>query len=134
MDIIYHPIGIIHSPLASREGAPFQGRFAPEVRGRIEVFPEYEEGLLDIEGFSHLIILYHFHRSQGFDLKVTPFLDDREHGVFAVRAPKRAAWQAPGQAPDGLDSLSSTASATAAGAIPARPRSPSDISSACRMV
>jgi len=89
MRIVYHPIGVIHSPLTSREGAPIQGGLAPETRGQVEVFPEYEDGLLDLEGFSHIILLYHFHLSKGFQLRTVPFLDDAQHGVFAIRAPKR---------------------------------------------
>lgn len=89
MEIVYNPIGIIHSPLTKREDSPIQGRLAPDVKGRIEIYPEYEEGLLDLDGFSHLIILYHFHLSQGYKLRAKPFLDDKEHGVFAIRAPKR---------------------------------------------
>ena len=89
MDITYHPVGIVHSPLTEKVGAPIQGRLAPETRGQLEVFPEFEEGLLDVEGFSHLIILYHFHLSRDFRLKTRPFLEDVEHGVFSMRAPQR---------------------------------------------
>ena len=55
----------------------------------VEVFPEYQSGFKDIEGFSHLILIYHFHRSEGFELLVTPFMDTTTRGVFATRAPKR---------------------------------------------
>jgi len=89
MTLCIKPIGMVYGPLKTREGAPIQGRLHPEVKGRIEIFPEYEPGLSDIEGFSHIIVLYHFHLSTGWDLKVRPFLDDAEHGVFATRAPKR---------------------------------------------
>lgn len=89
MDLIYQPIGVIHSPLTSREGAPIQGGLAPEVQGRVEIFPEYEDGLLDLEDFSHIILLYHFHLSKGYKLKAMPFIENVEHGVFAIRAPRR---------------------------------------------
>jgi len=59
------------------------------VRGAIEILPEFEAGLLDLEGFSHIILLYHFHRVRKPKLVVTPFLDSQEHGVFATRAPSR---------------------------------------------
>ena len=89
MDIKYHPIGMVHSPITQRDGAPIQGGLAPEVKAEIEIFEEFEPGLLDVEGFSHLIVLYHFHLSAGYQLQVVPFLDTEKHGVFAVRAPKR---------------------------------------------
>jgi tRNA-Thr(GGU) m(6)t(6)A37 methyltransferase TsaA len=89
MKIEYHPIGVIHSPFTELEGMPIQPAGAPGIQGTVELFPEYREGLQDLEGFSHLILLYHFHRSQGFDLRVIPFLDRQPRGLFATRAPKR---------------------------------------------
>lgn len=83
-----HPIGIIHSPYTDPQEIPIQGRFS-EARGEIELFPEYEEGLKDIVGFSHLIILYWFHRAEGHSLLVKPFLDDTPRGLFATRYPTR---------------------------------------------
>lgn len=83
-----HPIGIIHSPYTDPQEIPIQGRFS-EARGEIELFPEYEEGLKDIVGFSHLIILYWFHRAEGHSLLVKPFLDDTPRGLFATRYPAR---------------------------------------------
>jgi tRNA-Thr(GGU) m(6)t(6)A37 methyltransferase TsaA len=88
-EIVLKPIGIIRSPFTRLEGMPIQPCGADGVVGRIEVFPEYQPGLLDLEGFSHITLLYHFHRSQGYDLQTRPFLDDRPHGVFATRAPRR---------------------------------------------
>jgi tRNA-Thr(GGU) m(6)t(6)A37 methyltransferase TsaA len=82
------PIGIIHSPFKSKQETPIQP-FRSKAVGKIEVFKEYERGLDDIEGFSHLILIYKFHRSRGFSLKVKPFLDDRLRGLFATRAPRR---------------------------------------------
>jgi len=83
------PIGVIHSPYKTKEEMPIQGRFRPEVTGEIEVFEKYEEGLKDVEGFSHLIILYWFHRAGKPSLLVRPYLDDNPRGVFATRYPAR---------------------------------------------
>jgi tRNA-Thr(GGU) m(6)t(6)A37 methyltransferase TsaA len=82
------PIGIIHSPFKSKQETPIQP-FRSKAVGEIEVFKEYEQGLDDIESFSHLILIYKFHRSIGFSLKVKPILDDRLRGLFATRAPRR---------------------------------------------
>ncbi len=82
-------IGTIHSPHTQLDGMPIQPAGAAGIQGTVEVFPEYEDGLQDLEGFSHIILLYHFHKSSGFKLKVVPFLDDETHGVFATRAPRR---------------------------------------------
>ncbi len=89
MEIVYRPIGIIHSPFKSKEGVPIQSIYGKDVEGSIEIFPEYVEGLKDLDGFSHLILIYHFHLSSGYELVVKPFLDDEMHGVFATRAPRR---------------------------------------------
>jgi len=85
----YRPIGVIRSPFCERHGMPIQAAFAEAVRGRVELEPAYAPGLLDLEGFSHLILLYHFHLSGHFRLHVQPYLEDRAHGVFATRAPRR---------------------------------------------
>ncbi len=89
MEISYRPIGIIHSPFADIEGMPIQPTGASGVRGTVEVRPEFTAGLKDLEGFSHIILLYHFHQVQEAKLVVTPFMDSQPHGVFATRAPKR---------------------------------------------
>ena len=89
MDILYHPIGIIHSPFDDPAGMPIQPCFASGVAGDVDVFEEYREGIADLEGFSHLHLIYHLHRSRGWSPRVTPFLDDRERGLFATRAPRR---------------------------------------------
>jgi tRNA-Thr(GGU) m(6)t(6)A37 methyltransferase TsaA len=68
---------------------PIQPIAAKDIRGHIELYPEYEEGLTDLEGFSHITLLYHFHKIQGYRLMVKPFMDDREHGIFSCKAPKR---------------------------------------------
>ncbi len=88
-NIICHPIGIIYTPFKDIKGMPIQPKGAKGVRGTIEVNPEYAEGLTDLEGFSHIILLYHFHKAKGFELMVTPFLDSKQHGVFSTRAPRR---------------------------------------------
>lgn len=85
----YKPIGIIHSPLKDVSGAPLQSVSAKHIEGTVEIFPKYVPGLKDIEGFSHLILLYHFHLSRGASLTVKPYLDTQEHGIFATRAPVR---------------------------------------------
>ena len=89
MKIEYQPIGIVHSPFSTLENMPIQPTGAAGIMGQVEVFPEYQEGLLDLDGFSHIILLYHFHRSKGFKLLAVPFLDSETHGVFATRAPSR---------------------------------------------
>ena len=89
MEIILEPIGIIHSPYEKKEDIPIQGIFKPEGAGTIEVFKEYEKGLQDVEGFSHLMIFYYFHESKDFSLLGKPFLEDKLHGIFAIRSPHR---------------------------------------------
>jgi len=89
MKIEYHPIGIIRSPFERLEGMPIQPAGASSAQGRVEVFPEYAEGLKDLDGFSHVILLYHLHRVKDWDLIVTPFMDSHPRGVFSTRAPKR---------------------------------------------
>ena len=83
------PIGVIHSPFKEPKGTPIQPAGAKGIDGTVEVFPEYAEGLKDIEGFSHLILIYHFHLSKGSSLTVKPYMDDEAHGVFAMRGPSR---------------------------------------------
>jgi len=87
--IQYHPIGVIHSPYQSLVGMPIQPSGADGVRGKIILDSQFVSGLQDLEGFSHLILLYHFHRSPDHSLVVQPFLDEVPHGVFATRAPRR---------------------------------------------
>lgn len=88
-EIKYKPIGIIHSPFKEPKGTPIQPAAAKGVRGKVVVFEEYSDGLKDIDGFSHIILIYHFHLSKGYSLTVKPFLDDEIRGVFATRAPRR---------------------------------------------
>ena len=84
-----HPIGLIHSPYSEKEETPIQGTFRPGGQGRVEVFPEYVEGLKDVEGFSHLLLLYAFDRAGEIELVRPTFLDDLPHGLFASRHPAR---------------------------------------------
>lgn len=87
--ITFTPIGVMRSSHHEPRDTPIQPVFAPDCEGCIEVDPRYEEGLRDIEGFSHLIVLYHLHRAGAPQMTVRPFLEDREHGVFATRHPAR---------------------------------------------
>jgi tRNA-Thr(GGU) m(6)t(6)A37 methyltransferase TsaA len=89
MNMEFEPIGIIHSPFTTTEGMPIQPTGAADVKGTIEVFADFQAGLRDLDGFSHIILLYHFHRSRGFNLTVVPFMDSEPRGLFATRAPKR---------------------------------------------
>lgn len=90
VDIInYKPIGIIHSPFRSIENVPIQPWAADGIRGTIEVFSEFVAGLQDLDGFSHIVLLYHLHLVTEYRLRVVPFLDRQERGLFATRAPCR---------------------------------------------
>ena len=86
---IYRPIGIVHSPFRDVADMPIQPTAARGVAGTVAVDERYREGLRDVDGFSHLILIYHFHLSRGHSLLVKPFLDDAMRGVFATRAPRR---------------------------------------------
>jgi tRNA-Thr(GGU) m(6)t(6)A37 methyltransferase TsaA len=89
MDITYHPIGTIHSPFADLDQMPIQPTGEASAPGSVEVFREFADGLKDLGGFSHVILIYHLHKAGPARLRVTPFLDDQPHGVFATRAPTR---------------------------------------------
>jgi len=88
-EIKLKPIGIIHTPYKEPKGIPIQGKFEKGVRGIIRLYPYYWAGLKDIEGFSHLILIYSFNRSKEERLVGRPFLEDKEHGIFAIRSPHR---------------------------------------------
>jgi tRNA-Thr(GGU) m(6)t(6)A37 methyltransferase TsaA len=88
-DITYKPIGSIRTPFKKQAGMPIQPSGAQGVRGTVKIKKDYIGGLKDLEGFSHIILIYQFHLSQGYSLNVTPFLDDQLRGVFATRAPRR---------------------------------------------
>ncbi len=83
------PIGVIRSEHTSTEETPIQPVYAKMCHGLVEVFPEYTAGLKDLEGFSHLYLLYYFHACREVNLTVKPFLQDIERGVFSTRAPCR---------------------------------------------
>jgi tRNA-Thr(GGU) m(6)t(6)A37 methyltransferase TsaA len=87
--ITYTPIGVVHSPFIEPKNVPIQAAASKNTQGTLEIYPPYVEGLKDLNGFSHLIVLYHFHRITTTKLLVKPFLDDQLHGVFATRAPAR---------------------------------------------
>ena len=76
METIFHPIGRMHTPFTEKSQVPIQASRS-RAAGQVEVFPEFAEGLQDLAGFSHLILLYVFHASQGYALRVKPFLDGR---------------------------------------------------------
>jgi len=88
-EVMYRPIGVIESPFSDPKGMPIQPTGEGAARGRAILDPQFAPGLADLSGFSHVILLYHFHRSPGPRLSVTPFLDDTPRGVFATRAPAR---------------------------------------------
>ncbi len=83
------PIGIIHSPYCTIGDMPIQPRGAPEVEGYVLVDEKYIDGLQDLEGFSHIYLLYSFHKASRTELLVTPFMDQQARGVFATRSPLR---------------------------------------------
>lgn len=87
--IAYRPVGVIHSPFKEAKGTPIQGAFAPDAEGEVEVFEEFAEALRDVQLFSHLYLIYAFHKAGKTALTCVPFLDDEPHGVFATRAPCR---------------------------------------------
>ncbi len=89
MKITYSPIGVIHSPFKEPKGTPIQPNAAKDIEGIAEIFPEYQRGLKDINGFSHIVLIYHFHLSKNYSLEVEPYMDDNLHGLFDTRAPAR---------------------------------------------
>lgn len=88
-EISFKPIGIIHTPHVTQENMPIQSLSATGVKATVELLPEYVDGLKDLEDFSHVILLFHFHRSEDFQLHVKPFMDTEIRGLFSTRAPKR---------------------------------------------
>jgi len=88
MKFVMQEIGVIHSPFTAKSQTPLQSSRS-QARGTVEVYPEYAEGLQDLEGLSHIYLIYAFHESSGYSLLVKPFLDDRLHGLFATRYPYR---------------------------------------------
>jgi tRNA-Thr(GGU) m(6)t(6)A37 methyltransferase TsaA len=89
MKIEYRPIGIVRSPHETTTGTPIQPSRARGIEGTVEINEEYVEGLSDLDGFSHIILISHLHRASDFKLKVVPYLDTELRGLFATRAPSR---------------------------------------------
>jgi len=89
MKVIYKPIGVIHSPFHNLEEMPIQPSSESSGLGTVEIYTEFVDGLKDLSGFSHIYLLYHFHKMHQSKILVTPFLDTEAHGIFATRAPSR---------------------------------------------
>ena len=89
MNVLYKPIGVIHSPFTDLEEMPIQPTSDASRPGTVEIYPEFVDGLKDLEGFSHIYLIYHLHKVNKSRLVVTPFLDKEPHGIFATRAPSR---------------------------------------------
>ncbi len=87
--ITMHPIGVIHSPYKEAKDIPIQGIFKNKVEAWIELENQYISGLKDLNGFSHAIIIYYFHKSDREDIEGSPFLEQNKHGIFAIRSPHR---------------------------------------------
>jgi tRNA-Thr(GGU) m(6)t(6)A37 methyltransferase TsaA len=87
--VTFTPIGIVRTPFSTHEGMPIQTVAAAGVQGRIELEPFYAEGLTDLTGFTHLHLITHLHRTGSASMRVTPYLDTSERGVFATRSPRR---------------------------------------------
>ncbi len=87
--IHFKPIGIIRTPFKSKEGMPIQSGAAAGIKGTIVLDEQYVEGISDLDGFTYIYLVYFFHQSDGFNLKVIPFLDDKPRGLFSTRAPRR---------------------------------------------
>jgi len=88
-EVNYKPIGTVHSPFRRPQNVPIQSIAAEGIKGTIEVSREYVEGLKDIDGFSHIFLIYHFHLSRDYSLIFKPYLDENPHGVFSTRAPSK---------------------------------------------
>jgi tRNA (adenine37-N6)-methyltransferase len=87
--ITMEPIGIIHSPYKEAKGTPIQGVFDDATEAWVELGTEYVKGLKDLSGFSHAILLYHFHHSDRVEIVGKPYLEKEDHGIFAIRSPHR---------------------------------------------
>lgn len=87
--VTFEPIGTIYSPFTELTGMPIQPAGAKDVEGYIEVREDLQDGLDDVQDFSHIYLFYYFHKNEGYSLKVTPFMDTQLRGVFSTRAPRR---------------------------------------------
>ncbi len=88
-EILYWTIGIIHSEHKEEDKTPIQPVYAKGCKGHVELFPEFVDGLRDLGEFSHIYLIYHFHKVQQVKLVVKPYLQDVYHGIFSTRAPFR---------------------------------------------
>jgi tRNA-Thr(GGU) m(6)t(6)A37 methyltransferase TsaA len=88
-DIIIRPIGVIRSPHRTPAGTPIQSTYAEEADGEVIVDESFAPALADIEGFERIWLIYCFDRAKPFKLRVIPYRDTREHGLFATRTPSR---------------------------------------------
>jgi len=89
MKIVYQSIGIIYTPHTSLTGMPIQPSSAQGIKGQVVLDSQYADALKDLEGFSHIYLIYHLHKAKKPRLRVKPFLEDKQHGLFATRAPSR---------------------------------------------
>jgi tRNA-Thr(GGU) m(6)t(6)A37 methyltransferase TsaA len=87
--ITLHPIGVIHTPFQEQVGTPIQTSTADDTAGHVELFPGYEDGLRDLDGFERIWLIYCFHRARSWRPLIVPYRDTVERGVFATRAPAR---------------------------------------------
>jgi len=87
--LIIKPIGVIRTPHKDIKNMPIQPIAADGIKGQIVLLPEYVAGLKDLEGFSHITLIYRFHKIEGFELEVIPFMDTEMRGIFSCKAPKR---------------------------------------------
>ncbi|MBW2001383.1 MAG: tRNA (N6-threonylcarbamoyladenosine(37)-N6)-methyltransferase TrmO [Deltaproteobacteria bacterium] len=85
----YTPIGIIRSGFTDKKNTPIQSIFVEDAMGEVEIFPEYVAGLKNIDRFSHIILIYHFHLSKNYSLFSKTCLEDEKHGIFAMRQSQR---------------------------------------------
>jgi tRNA-Thr(GGU) m(6)t(6)A37 methyltransferase TsaA len=88
-EMITKPVGIIKTPFKTKEDIPIQSVGVKDIEGSVEIYDEFRDGIKDLEGFSHIYLLFEFHKSEGYQLIVKSFLDDELKGVFATRAPRR---------------------------------------------
>ncbi len=89
MSILFKPIGVIHTPFKEPRGTPIQATAGRDVQATVEVFTEYEAGLKDLDGFSHIYLIFHLHLAGSCKLVTKPFLDNEERGIFSIRGPNR---------------------------------------------
>jgi len=89
VEITFKQIGTIHTPFTDLKGMPIQPTGAINITGTVKIWKEYKDGLKDLDGFSHIFLIYQFHQAKKTSLVVKPFLDDKQHGIFATRGPTR---------------------------------------------